>query len=60
MTFDEWWRQDLERQRDLLVSSQGAEWPDSFDGSDPGDSILDDLDDEEIDRFLEWLEKSLK
>jgi len=60
MTNDELWRMDLDRQGDLIDLNGRAEGLDTFDGSNPSDSALDDRDDEEIDRFLEWLEKSLK
>lgn len=59
MTFDELWRQDLTRQRDYTGVNREAEGFDSFDGSNSIDSVLDDLDDDEIDRLLERLEKSL-
>jgi|HubBroStandDraft_4_1064222.scaffolds.fasta_scaffold3752571_1 hypothetical protein len=59
MTFDELWRQDLARQRDYTGVNHKAEGFDTFDGSNSIDSVLDDLDDDEIDRLLKWLEKSL-
>ena len=59
MTFDELWGQDLARQHDYTGVNREAEGFDSFDGSNSIDSLLDDLDDDETDRYLEWLEKSL-
>jgi hypothetical protein len=59
MPFDELWRQDLARRRDYPGVNREAEGFDSFDGSNSIDSLLDDLDDDETDRYLEWLEKSL-
>ena len=59
MTFDELWRQDLALQRDYTGVNRKAEGFDTFDGSNSIDSVLDDLDDDEIDRLLKWLENSL-
>ena len=57
MTFDELWRQDLARRRDYTGANRKAQGFDTFDSSKSIDSVLDDMDDDEIDRNLEWLEK---
>lgn len=57
MTFDELWRQDLAPQRDYTGMNRKAEGFETSDGSNSIDSVLDNLDDDEIDRWLEWLER---
>jgi hypothetical protein len=65
MTFDELWRIDLARKRAFTDMVDKVEEVKPFDhlafsrfGSDDLDDG-DDLDGEEVDRFLEWLEESL-
>ena len=59
MTFDELWRRNLPR-KDPDISSIGSEAEASF-VRDPafGESALEDLDETEMNRFLEWLEGTL-
>ena len=59
MTFDELWRRNLAR-NDTDISSTGSETEPSF-GRDPafGESALEDPDETETNRFLEWLEGTL-
>lgn len=58
MTFDELWRLDLEQPR-AVTDSGGEEEGDLFDERNSGHPALDELDDEEVSRFLEWLEMNL-
>jgi hypothetical protein len=59
MTFDELWRRNLSR-KDPDVSSIGSE-AEASSFRDPafGESAFEDLDETEMNRFLEWLEGTL-
>jgi hypothetical protein len=59
MTFDELWRLDLARRRALTDSVDKAEEVELFDDRASSVSALDDLDEEEVNRFVEWLEETL-
>ena len=59
MTFDELWRRNLPR-KDPVISSIGSE-AEASSFRDPafGESALEDPDETEMNRFLEWLEGTL-
>ena len=59
MTFDELWRRSLPR-KDPVISSIDSQAEASF-FRDPafGESAFEDLDETEMNRFLEWLEGTL-
>jgi hypothetical protein len=59
MTFDELWRKDLDRVASATGSRAKAEETDAFTVSKSSDFALDQLDEDELDRYLQWLEKSL-
>jgi uncharacterized protein YegL len=59
MTFDELWRLELAGKRRFKYSiDEPAEKP-SIDGPGSSDFAFDDLDETDMNRFLEWLETSL-
>ena len=54
MTFDELWRKNLLRKDPVIPSSDSPAEDLAF-----GESALEDLDETEMNRFLEWLEGTL-
>jgi hypothetical protein len=60
MTFDELWRLDAALKRAFTDSVDQAEEVKRSDDPTAIDSVLEDPDREEINRFLEWLEESLQ
>jgi hypothetical protein len=59
MTFDELWRWNLPR-KDRVSSSTDSQAEASFvRDAAAGDSAFEDLDETEMNRFLEWLERTL-
>ena len=59
MTFDELWRRNLPRQDPDISSIDSVVEASSFRDPAFGESALDDLDETEMNRFLEWLEGTL-
>jgi hypothetical protein len=59
MTFDELWRRDLARKGSPMHSGDTPEDAELFASRSPKGSAIDDLDEGEISRFLEWLERRL-
>ncbi|MBV9265952.1 MAG: hypothetical protein JO061_07280 [Acidobacteriaceae bacterium] len=58
MTFDELWRRNLTRSNRPVLSS--IDTPAEFSGdAAPIESVFDDLDEAEMNDFLEWLETTL-
>ena len=59
MTFDKLWRRNLPR-KDPVISSIDSQ-AEASPLRDPafGESVLEDLDETEINRFFEWLEGTL-
>ena len=60
MTFDELWRLDAALKRAFTDSVDPAEGVERSDDSVSIDPALDDPDEGEINRFLQWLEESLQ
>jgi len=60
MTFDELWRLDLARKRAFEHSTDVSDDVHLFATRSPDDSAPDELDEGELGRFLEWLEKSMQ
>jgi hypothetical protein len=59
MTFDELWRRDLRRKDPLLCSNETPDEADVFEASAETAFVFIDPDRAEINRYLNWLEKSL-
>jgi hypothetical protein len=59
MTFDELWRRNLDRTRGPVSSVDVPADPHFCDAAASEDSVFDDLDEAEMARFLDLLEKSL-
>ena len=59
MTFDELWRQNLPRKDPVSSSSDSQAEAPHFRDPASGESEFEDLDETEMNRFLEWLEGTL-
>ena len=59
MTFDELWRRSVAPERDAMNSGGETEDADMFDVSTLADARLDEPEEWEVNRYLEWLEKTL-
>ena len=59
MTFDELWRQNLPRKDPLIFSNDRPSEGSSFRNPGCSESVFEDLDETEMNRFIEWLERTL-
>jgi hypothetical protein len=60
MTFDELWRLDLARDRGLIESVDKTKNVALVERQTSADHVLHAPDEEEANRFLEWLEESMR
>jgi hypothetical protein len=59
MTFDELWRRILPRKDPVICSIDSQTEASSFRDPAFGESAMEDLDETEMNQFLEWLEGTL-